>query len=281
MNKITLISNYKISDRNGEFSCGVDYEDKKILIGLPKDFDFQSPDINLISDYQVVCNDIPNYYTRLFQQSKENRYAVEKIVSYLEKNKKYKLHMGKNLEALLGFVYSRYNLSISQCISDFYENVNVNKSTDYPDYSDDYKSFENMIHTAKLQQKSLLLAGCFTAYYLVSPSYIENGYGVCYLITSDLSQEQKIKFNEKYNEYLSEQFELWETKLKEWTEEKNKKYKKEKKELDVDNVYNIEGFLNSVGLEGKYEKFEIQNMYKCITFDKTYSNLIEEFLNDK
>ena len=66
-------SNYKISDRNGSEIGIYNPELKKMIIGIPKDFDINSDDTMLLLDSQVLSVDIPNYFTRLFQLPNDAR----------------------------------------------------------------------------------------------------------------------------------------------------------------------------------------------------------------
>lgn len=279
MKENSMLPDYKICIDNAKYASMVSESDKNIIIGIPKDFDLTSDESSLIIDNQVLCIDIPDYFIRLHQLPYEKQKLVEKIIKYFTNKGKAKERMGINLDALVSFIEQLHGTTISQSLVQYYSNVHKKYfcNDDYPYH---FNSFKNMLSTAKFQDKKLVFAGNYCAYYFVNPSYIEKGYGIYYRIIGYLSKEEEIDLSSKFNEYLLERYNTACNKLN----KQNDKYSKSdsKVKIDIDELYNIEHFLDDiVGLKGEYERWKIHNMTKYVYFDKLYSDLIEEILNDK
>ena len=243
-------------------------EAKKMVIGIPKGFDTQSDDMKLIFDYSLICIDIPEYQSKLFKMSKEKRDTIRIAVNNLIKKNKGKIYMGKNLEAVINYIFSRTNKSIAQLLKEIFK-IDYHTTDSYSGESSITKeiaTLEKMFSTVKFNQISKIRSAYICSYFLISPSFAETGKGSIYIMKQDLSKEDYIKIDEIYNKYLKSIYD-------DLINEDNKK-------INVDTVFDIEHILNDVlDLKGKYEKWDLKTFYEYIHFDKDYSGLILAMMN--
>lgn len=261
------ITNYRISDRNGSEKGIYSPEIHKMIIGVPYNFNVDSVDAELIFDTQTIAIDIPDYFNKLFKFSKDKRETIEKAVKFLINNDKYKIHMGKNLESVINYAFNHENRYLSKLVKTLFE------ISDEEDLTYKIATINKMLTTAKFRSESKILSGYICAYNLINPSFAEKGTGYLYVINTELSYDEKVKIDNNYKECLKQIYNN--------TLERIYKSEGNYKIDNIDEIYNVERCLNEkLGLKGKYEKWEIQTMYKYIHFDKNYSGLIQAMMKE-
>lgn len=267
MNKITAPdSNYKISKRNEEKGCIYIPELKKMVIGVPSDFDTYSIDTELLFNSKIISIDIPDYYSKLFSFSSDKRNTIQKGVDFLINTDRYKIHMGKNFEDVLNYAFRREGYYLSNLIKDLFD-IQFEEELTFK-----IATIEKMFTTAKFRKETALLSGYICAYNLISPSFAEKGVGYLYTFNTQLSDEEKLSINTQYKEYLYKIYDETLSKLYNTNSAKQCKF-------NVDELYDIEFFLNDVlHLKGKYEKWEINNMFLHVHFDNNYSGMISAMM---
>ena len=175
-------------------------------------------------------------------------------------------------ERLFNYIYSRERLSIVKTLENTYRIIgdysSFSKSPDLTTYAT--TNYNKMCQTATFRVPNMLFAGVTCAYNFISPSFIKNGKGYLYTFTEKLPQDKIQSGNEIIEEYLHNQF---------------KEYDR-RDDIDIhtdyDKIFDIEYCLdNLVGVKGKYKKIEIQCMYKFICPEKSFSGLINTFLDKK
>lgn len=267
MNKITAPdSNYKISKRNEHKGFIYSPEIKKVVIGVPSNFDTETADVELLFNSKVISIDIPDYYSKLLSFSSDKRNAIQKGVDFLINTNKHKIHMGKNFEDVLNYAYRRSGYYLSNAVKGLLDVQSEEELTSK------ISTIKKMFTTTKFHKGTALLSGYFCAYNLISPSFTEKGEGYIYIINADLSDEEKANIDTQYKEYL---FAIYNKALFEY----NHTPKNQEFEFDADELYDIEFFLNDViHLKGKYEKWEINNMFMHVHFDNYYSGMISAMM---
>ena len=243
-------------------------EAKKMVIGIPKDFDTQSDDMKLIFDYPLICIDIPEYQSTLFKMSKEKSDTIRAAVDNLIKKNKGKIYMGKNLEAVINYIFTRTNKSIAQLLKEIFE-IDYHTTDEYSGekiITKEIATLEKMFSTVKFNQMSKIRSAYICSYFLISPSFAETGKGNIYIMKQGFSKEDYIKIDEIYNKHLKNIY--------------NDLINENNKDINVDAVFDIEHILNDVlALKGKYEKWDLKTFYEYIHFDKDYSDLILDMMN--
>lgn len=266
MRKNALDSNYKISSKNGETIGVYSPKLKKMIIGVPRDFDLKSTDAGLIFETQIPSIDIPDYYNRLFQFSKDKRETIEKGVKYLLRTNRVQGHMGKNLKDVFNYCFHRDKMHRAKILAQLFD------ITD-DELTERIATLNRMFETARFGDYVRLMSGCICAYNLISPSFAETGKGYLYVLTTQLTEDEIVNNDLKLKEYLRDKF------------DKNKfsinKGNSKEKDFSIDDIYDIENYLDNIlGLKNKYEKWEIQTMYKYIHIKNNYSEFIEEMMSE-
>lgn len=90
MKSNSQLLDYRVCNDSAKYVSIISEKDKKIIIGIPKNFDLKSEEISLIIDNQVLHVDIPDYFIRLKQLSYEKQKIVESIINYFIKKGKQK-----------------------------------------------------------------------------------------------------------------------------------------------------------------------------------------------
>ncbi len=259
------MTNYKISEDNYKYKSIYVPECKKMIIGIPKDMDLSSVDTDMIIHHQIHNIDVPNYFDRIFElpsDPKGKRKVIECIMDYLDKRNKLKPHMGKILQALLSYFYAREGQSIEQTFKA------LCKAFKY--YNSDFSSFMKKMKKPTFLKSTLLDLGYICAYNLISPSFLECGYGTLFVITEKLQDDKMKILDDELKKYLIEKYENFSDSLK---GTKNN-------ELNLDEIYNIKNFLdNSPIIKGNYEEWEIHTMFKNLCLDKLHKDLIDKLLD--
>lgn len=267
-------NNFSVSSKNKIYkSLYVRTSNKeKMIVGVPMEFDHESEDTSLIIDNQIPYVDVENYYERLLQLPSEKRSVIDDIISYALENGKATIHMGKNLEMLFNYIYSREGLSISNILVDTYNIIDKNSDlgSDNELLTSKITNYNKMCKTATFKEYNMLLVGLICAYNFISPSFIKNGKGYMYIFTETLPEDKLQSSNEIIKKYLYDQY------------NNNNKNNHINMSTDFDNIYDMEYCLdNLVGVKGKYKKVEIQCMYKFIHLEKYFNGLINTLLDKK
>lgn len=260
-------SNYKISDRNGSEIGIYSPELRKMIIGIPRGFDITSDDTMLLFDHQVLSVDIPDYYARLFQLPKESKHIVEKAVNYLVERGYTKNHMGKNLESVVNYSFNRFNQHLSELVKTLFM-IKTNE-----DLISIIATLDKAIKTSNFRFESQLLSGYICAYNLISPTFCKDGKGSIYIFNDKMYELSSYEIEEIGTRYNSLIFNYYENIRK-------NSFNKGDIKLDIDKIFDIEKILNDdLKLEGMYEKWDIQSMYRYIHFNKNYSEMIQAMLS--
>lgn len=259
-------SNYKISDRNGSEIGIYNPELKKMIIGIPKDFDIKSDDTMLLLDSQVLCVDIPNYFTRLFQLPNDARNTVEKAVKFLVDNNKSKVHMGRNLESVVNHSFNRSGLHLSKLIKSLFTICNDEELTIKT------ATLDKAMKTPTFRMSSQLLSGYICAFNMINPTFCKDGKGSIYVFNNRINEFSSTEIEDigtKYNNLVSNAY-----------ENALDRYNKGDNEINLEKIFNIKKILDDeLDLAGAYEEWEIHSMYRYIHFDKNYSDLIQAMLS--
>lgn len=259
-------SNYKISDKNDSEKGIFIPELKKMIIGIPKEYDINSDDATLLLEHQVLSVDIPNYFTRLFQLPNDARNTIEKAVNVLDDNNKFKVHMGRNLDNVIKYSFYRYGLHLAELIKTLFP---VN---DVSDMTKHIATLDKAVKTATFRFPSQLLSGYICAFNLISPTFCNDGKGFIYLFNNRIKEFSKDEIGAKYNELI---YNAYENAL-----DKSYKNKEDINISDISEIFNIKKILDEeLNLTGAYEECEIQSMYKNVHLDNYYSDLIQAMLS--
>lgn len=266
--------NYQIGDYEDYVSMIFD-EEKKIIVGIPKEM---SEDDVFAAIYEpIISYDIPEFWSRYFRLSNRDQHIIDELMKYVEKNSIAKIHMGKNWEAILYFLHAWGNRTITDLMFELlfdYNDYNRSKSTTKIKNKRRnavrakarvrIDNLEKMKKTATFRKNkenevstdNLILAKTFCAYNRISPSFIETGTGFFYNISSPLSEDEIRIAKEKYSAKVI------------------------KEELVQTGEFDIERFLEEeLHLDGKFEKWEIRNLYKTYVLRKESAELVSKLLD--
>lgn len=190
--------NYTMSEKNRQYQSLIDNEAKKILIGVPSSVDFDSvADCESVavvweSQCSILNYNIPNYFLRKLSFIGDERAIITKITEDYIEAFNVNVNVGEQWDYLLGFLIAYYQKNLSKLAKDYFGK--------YCQISPRLDSMEKMKKSEVFRKKNKVFAKAFSAYNMISPSYIENGEGNFYMMNQEHLEDIHKRFKQDYFE---------------------------------------------------------------------------------
>lgn len=244
------ISNYVISEKNSKYSSIVFKAAKTIIIGIPTDNLSEYKDMvseELLLRCGCICYNIPNYFHRMFSLSSSKREVISKITEYCSNNFGTYIHTGEQWDYLLGFIIAYYNINLSKVAKKYFGKYDTSHI--------ELDKIEKMKKSESFSRNKVF-AKAFCAYFMISPSFLDNGEGYFYMMKEEQLEEIHKRFNKDYFEKAiknNDEFDLNQFLIKEMKYNETKDY----------SIYKVYSYLKTIILK-KESKMIIDKLLDII-----------------